>query len=50
MGNLLSWVGHDGVCGVHELVKAEFVEESVSLFSVSIEDGQFFSLEGFFVS
>ena len=50
MGNLLSWIGHNGVHGVHELIEAEFVEKSVGLFSVSVKDGRFFSLEGFFIS
>ena len=38
------------MCGIHELVKAEFVKESVGLFSVSIKDGRVLSLEEFFVS
>jgi hypothetical protein len=38
------------VCGIYELIKAEFVEEMVGLLSVSIEDGGFFPLEWFFVS
>ena len=50
VGDFSWWIGHDGVCGVHELIEAEFVEESVSLFSVSVEDGRFLSLEEFFIS
>ena len=38
------------MCGIHELVKAEFMEKSVSLFSVSIKDGRFLFLEEFFIS
>ena len=50
MSDLLPWVRHDRVCGVYELVKAEFVEEMVGLLSVSVEDKGFLSLERFFVS
>ena len=50
MGDFLSWICHDGVCGIYELVETEFVEEPVGLFLVSVEDGRFFSLEGFVVS
>ena len=49
MGDLLPRVLHDRVRGVHKLIETEFVKESVGLLSVSIEDGQFFSLEGFFI-
>ena len=49
MGNFLPWILHDQMCGVHKLVETEFMEESVSRLSVSVEDGGFFSLEGFFV-
>jgi hypothetical protein len=38
------------VCGIYELIKAEFVEEMVGLLLVSIEDEGFFSLERFFIS
>jgi hypothetical protein len=37
------------MCGVHELVEMQFVEEVVCLLSVSIEDGRFLSLEWFFI-
>ena len=47
--HLLPWVCHDWVNGVHELVEAKFVEEVVSLLSVSVEDGGFLPLEWFFV-
>ena len=50
MGDFSMRVGHEGVCGVHELIQTEFIEEPVGLFSVSIEDGRFLSLEEFFVS
>ena len=50
MGDFSTGIGHNGVCGVHELTKAEFVKESVGLFSVSVKDGRFLSLEEFFVS
>ena len=36
--------------GVYELIQTEFMEEPVGLFSVSVKDGWFFSLEGFIVS
>ena len=49
MGDLLPWVHHDQVCGIHKLVKAEFMEKSIGLLLISIEDGGFFSLEGFFI-
>ena len=50
MGDFLSRVCHDRVRVVDELIEAKFVEEPVSLFSVSVKDGWFFSLEGVFVS
>ena len=50
MGDFLARIGHDGVRGVHELVEAEFVKEFVGLFSVSVKDGWFLSLEEFFIS
>jgi hypothetical protein len=50
MGDFSSWVGHNGVRGIHELIKAEFVEKSVGLFLVSVEDGRFLPLEDFIVS
>jgi hypothetical protein len=37
------------VCGIHKLIKAEFVEEPVGLLSVTVKDGQLLSLEGFLV-
>ena len=50
MGHFLPWIRHDGMCSIHKLVMAKFVEEFVGLLSVSIEDRGFFSLEGFFNS
>ena len=50
VGDFSMGVGHNGMHGVHELVKAEFVKEFVGLFSVSVEDGRFLSLEEFFIS
>ena len=50
MSDFLSWVGHNGMCGIYELIQAEFMEESVGLFSVSVEDGRFSSLESAFIS
>ena len=47
MSNLLPWVLHDQVHGVHELIETEFMEESVGLLSVSVKDRGFLSLEGF---
>ena len=49
MGDFLPRILHDRVCGVHELVESEFVNESIGLLSVSIKDGWFFPLEGFVV-
>ena len=49
MRDLLPRIGHNWVRGVHKLVKAEFVEKSIGLLLVSVEDGGFFSLEGFFI-
>ena len=49
VGDLLPQVLHDWVCGVHKLVETEFVKEPISLLSVSVEDGGFFPLKGFFV-
>ena len=48
MGDFLPRVRQDRMRGVHELVKAKFVEEMVGFLLVSIEDERFFSLEGFF--
>jgi hypothetical protein len=50
MGNFLPQVLHDGVCGIHELIKVEFVEELIGLLSVSVKGGGFFSLKGFVIS
>ena len=50
MGDFSMGIGHDGVRGVYELVEAEFMEKFVGLFSVSVEDGRFLSLEEFLVS
>ena len=49
MGNFLPWVHHDRVCGIHKLVKAEFMEKFIGLLLVSIEDRGFLSLEGLFI-
>ena len=49
VGDLLPWVCHDGVHGIHKLIKSKFMKEPVGLLSVSVEDGGFFSLKGFFI-
>ena len=45
VGDLLPWIYHDQVRGVHELIEAEFVKETISLLSVSIKDKGFFPLK-----
>ena len=50
MGDFLPWIRHYRVCGIHELVETQFVEELVGFLSVSIEDKRFFSLERFVIS
>ena len=47
MGDLLPRVHHDRMCGVHELVKAKLVKETIGFLSVSIEDKGFFPLKWF---
>ena len=49
VGDFLPWIHHDWVHSVHELIKSEFVKESISVSSVSVEDRRFFSLEWFVV-
>ena len=45
VGDLLPRIRHDWVCGVHELIEAEFVKETIGLLSVSVKDKGFFPLE-----
>ena len=45
MGDLLPWIHHDRVRGVHKLIEVEFVKEMIGLLLVPIEDKGFFPLE-----
>ena len=50
MGDLLPWIRHNRVQGIHELVESQFMEKAIGLLSISVEDGGLFPLEEFFIS
>ena len=49
MGDFPPWVCHDQVRSIYELVKAKFVEETISLLSISVENEGFSPLEWFVI-